>query len=279
MPFYLKKNEPIDRGLRRIAREQIDIALENFRDETMPQHRQVHGLRTRCKKMRALIRLIELPMGEAFLAEDRQFHAAGKALNAHREREVLERTMQSVSGASNQAVDPPDPAAPEAIEQALAILSKCRRSVDHWPLRIDGFADIAPGFSRTYRKSIYAYREALQSPTDQNFHQLRKWVKYHWYHVRMLERLNKPKIRKQRKRLRKLHLILGDAHDLAVLQAVMEARESPDETLLNETIDRKNQLYADAIRMCGKIFARSADALIADYARWYSESDRRSSEE
>jgi CHAD domain-containing protein len=279
MPFYIRKNEPLDKGLRRIAREQIDIALENFGDETMPQHRQVHALRTRCKKMRALIRLVELPMGEVFHAEDQRFHAAGKALAAHREKEVLARTIQALSGISNQVFEPPEPIAPEVIENSLAILSECRSSVDHWPLRIHGFADIAPGFSRTYRKSAHAYREVLQSPVDQNFHRLRKWAKYHWYQVRLLERLNKPRIRKQRKKLRKLHLTLGEAHDLAVLQAVLQAQDSPDDKLMYEAIDRKNQLYVDAIRLCGKIFARSVDEVIADYARWYSKPDQRSGEE
>ena len=274
MTFYLLKNEPFAQGFRRVAHEQIDIALDNFEDETMPQHRQVHALRTRCKKLRALIRLIELPMGDVFHVEDERFHAAGKALTAHREKEVLARTIRSIANKGSQQVDPPDPVAPDAIEHSLAILSECRRSVDRWPLDIDGFADIAPGFARTYRESIDAWRKVLHAPVDRNFHQLRKWAKYHWYQVRLLERLNKPEIRRQRKRLRKLHLILGEAHDLAMLQAALEARDTRDERILFEAIDRKNQLYVDAIRLCGKIFVQSADELIADYATWYAQRGR-----
>ena len=180
MPFYLLRKEPIAEGLRRIAHEQIDIALNNFEDESMPQHRQVHSLRARCKKLRGLLRLVQLPMGEAFHTEDQRFRAAGKALAEHREKDVIEKTIRSLEE-SNSAVDiAPTPVAPDAIEDSLAILTTCRGTVDRWPLSIHGFADAAPGFSRTYRKCLQSYDTVSRDRTDDNFHRLRKWAKYHW---------------------------------------------------------------------------------------------------
>ncbi len=275
MPFYLLKRESIAEGLRRIAHEQIDIALNNFRDESMPQHRQVHSLRARCKKLRGLLRLVQLPMGEAFYAQDQQFRASAKALGEHREREVIARTIRSLQDSNSAAEIAPTPIAPDAIEHSLAILGACKAEVDQWPLKIYGFADLAPGFSRTYRKSLQAFETVLHDRDDANFHRLRRWAKYHWYQVRILERLNKPEIRKQRKRLRRLHLLLGEAHDLAVAQTLLESPDYPDKQLLQRALDRKDALYADAMRLCEKIFTQSVDELVADYARWSADSGGR----
>ncbi len=272
MSFYLLKKEPIAEGLRRISHEQIDIALNNFQDESMPQHRQVHSLRARCKKLRGLLRLVQLPMGEAFQAEDRRFRAAGKALGEHREQEVVAKTIRSLDDSNSRADVAPIPVPPDTIAHSLAILSACKATVDQWPLDIHGYADIAPGFSRTYRKCLQAYDKILRERNDANFHRLRRWAKYHWYQVRILERLNKSEIRKQRNRLRKLHLALGEAHDLAVVQTVLASPDHPDRHLLQRAADRKNALYADATRLCGNIFTQSADDLVSDYARWWAAS-------
>jgi CHAD domain-containing protein len=269
MPFYLLKKEPIAEGLRRIAHEQIDIALNNFQDGSMPQHRQVHALRARCKKLRGLLRLVQLPMGEAFYTEDQQFRTAGKALAEHREQEVIAKTIRSLDDSNSYPDFAPIQIPPDTIEHSLAILTACKGTVDQWPLNIHGFADIAPGFSRTYRKCLHAYDNILRDRDDAHFHHLRKWAKYHWYQVRILERLNKTEIRKQRNRLRKLHLALGEAHDLAVAQTVLGPPDYPDKQLLQRALDRKNALYADAIRLCKKIFTQSTDELVADYAHWW----------
>ena len=272
MPFYLLKKEPIAEGLRRIAHEQLDIALNNFQDESMPQHRQVHSLRARCKKLRGLLRLVQLPMGDAFYTEDQRFRAAGKALAEHREQEVVAKTIRSLDDSNSHADFAPIQIPPDTIEDSLAILTDCRATVDNWPLKVHGFADLAPGFSRTYRKCLQAYDEVLRDREDANFHRLRRWAKYHWYQVRILERLHKAAIRKQRNRLRKLHLALGEAHDLAVVQTVLESPDYPDKRLLQRAVERKIALYADAIPLCEKIFAQSADELVADYARWWAAS-------
>lgn len=272
MPFYLLRKEPIAEGLRRIAHEQIDIALNNFQDESMPQHRQVHSLRARCKKLRGLLRLVPLPMGEVFYVEDQRLRSAAKALAEHREQDVVAKTIRSLDDSHNYADITPIQIPPDTIAHSLAILTACKGTVDHWPLNIHGFADIAPGFSRTYRKCLQAYDTILRDRNDANFHRLRRWAKYHWYQVRILERLNKTAIRKQRNRLRKLHLVLGEAHDLAVVQTVLESPDYPDKRLLERAVDRKNSLYADAIRLCERIFTQSAEELVADYAYWWAAS-------
>ena len=269
MPFHLLKHEPLEPGLRRIAKEQIGIALQNCEDDTMPVSKQVHSLRARCKKMRGLLRLGQPLMGNAFSVEDKKFRDAARAVAAHRDADVYAQTIQSLNNSGGAVEQPPSPGRTADIERSLTILRTCRDGVGEWSLDLYGFADIAPGFSHTYRKCQSALQQARINPSDRNFHKLRKWAKYHWYQIRILERINKQELRKRRKKLRKLQLLLGDAHDLAVTQARLDSRPDPDKTLLNRTIERKQDLYNEAITIGQRVFGTPADEVIADFSRWW----------
>ena len=82
-------------------------------------------------------------------------------------------------------------------------------------------------------------------------------------------------IRGRRQALRQLQLMLGDAHDLALLQDYLEAQEEVDEALLQKAVTRKNELYAAGVATCRDVYATSVDELVADFSRWW---DRRRSE-
>ncbi len=272
MPFYILQHEPIAPGLRRIAHEQIGIALSRFADDAVPVQRQVHSLRARCKKMRGLLRLSRPSMGDAFDVEDQKFRAAAKQLAGYRDMDVFAKTIESLGGSIGEVNTQPTPISVAALRRSLEIMARCQVAVDDWPLDIRGFEDLAPGLSRTYQKCLDAWDATLREPSDANFHLLRKMTKYHWYQVRILERLNKWEIRKRRNKLRDLQLTLGSAHDLAVLQAILESQDDLQMQLLQRAITRKRELYADATRIGGEVYAKSADELLSDYSRWWTES-------
>ena len=271
MPFYLQKNEPIEPGLRRIACEQIGIALSDFANEAVPRHRKVHSMRTRCKKMRGLLRLPQPLMGDAFRREDQRFRTAARQLAGNRDMEVCARTIVSLGGSTKHMKVQLQPVSAEEIESSRQILLTCLDAVEAWPLKLRGFHDIAPGFARTYRKSLGAWERVLREQSDENFHRLRRWAKYHWYHVRILERLNKKKLRERRKRLRRLQLTLGDAHDLVLLHAFLRPDVEADIQLLRRAGARKEELYADAMKTCQKLFAVQVSDLVADCSRYWAD--------
>lgn len=55
-----------------------------------------------------------------------------------------------------------------------------------WRLEECGFPAIEPGLVRTYRRARKALRTAYATPTPEHFHEWRKRVNYHWYHLRLL---------------------------------------------------------------------------------------------
>ena len=110
----------------------------------------------------------------------------------------------------------------------------------------------------------------MDEPSDERFHQLRKWTKYHWYQVRILEHVNKPRLKQRRARLRRLQLALGDAHDLVLLEARHASGGEAGGRLVRRATARKDALYAEAKKIGRRVYAKDVDALVADLARWWA---------
>lgn len=263
MTFYLHQHEAIAPGLRRIAHEQTGNVLGALADDAVPVEEKVHGLRTCCKKMRSLLRLARPVLGDAYKAQDKKFRKAAKKLAGHRDDEVVAKTIAVLQGQAVQAHAPGLPVPMEVIERSGNILQKCAAAIDDWPLDIESFDDIAPGFAWTYEKCLDAWDVAQREPGDDVFHRLRRFTKYHWYQVRILERLNRAALHDRRESLRKLQLALGDAHDIVLLEETFASRDDPDTGLLQLAIARKEALYAEATGLCETLYAPSTDDLVS----------------
>ena len=272
MPFYILNNEAIAPGLRRIAHEQIGIVLDLPASDAAQVQKKVHAVRACCKKMRGLLRLARPVMGDMYKAEDRKFRMAGRELAESRDTEVVANTIALLGGPveQNQAQDLAVPAA--AIERSVDILKERDHAVAGWPLETDGFDDIAPGFAHIYQKCLDKWNAVRNDPGDEVFHSLRRFTKYHWYHVRILEQLNEEKISHRRDFLGDLQMTLGSAHDIVLLESVLNPRDDSDAQLLQRALTRKNELYADALKLCDLVFTQSTEGLVADYSRWWIES-------
>lgn len=266
MTFHIKQREPLADGLRRIAREQIGIVFRDFADEQCDMHERIHSLRARCKKLRALLRLPGPLMATTFEVEDKRLHDAGKRLAAMRDAQVRVQTIAALGEAEPLAHLESVEAVTNAVDQSLADLRETLAAVDAWPLGIEGFCDIAPGFARTFRSCRSAWELARQEPSDEHFHELRKWTKNHWYQIRILERLNKPVLRKRRQALNRLARLLGEAHDLALLEATAQGN-----TLGGKAAKRKQKHYEEAQILAQKLYATDTDELVADMSRWWAD--------
>ena len=269
MTFYLHEHEAIAPGLRRIANEQIGNVLGAIADDAVPVEKKVHGVRTCCKKMRSLLRLARPVMGEAYKTQDKKFRKAGKQLAPHRDAEVVAKTTALLDDQAARVAAPGSPVPMAVIERSGGILRECKAAVDGWPLDIDGFGDIAPGFAKTYQKCLDAWDAVQREPGDELFHRLRRFTKYHWYQVRILERLNRKALHARRESLRKLQLALGEAHDLVLLEEAIASHDDPDTQLLQRALARKEVLYAESVRLGEVVYAPSAENLVTDFSRWW----------
>ncbi len=80
-----------------------------------------------------------------------------------------------------------------------------------------GFAALEGGLEKSYRHARKATKYAYDEPTDENFHNLRKAVQWHWRQMSLLARAWPDEFAVRVSAARELSQLLGDDHDLAML--------------------------------------------------------------
>lgn len=249
MSYRLEQYESVGDGVRRVAREQVDKALAEIGDGELGRHETVHQVRKRCKKIRGLVRLVRPRFEETYRRENAHYRDAARTLSDLRDAEAVLETVDGLEERFGDQVRPDvfaavrEPLEAERrrladdeqdpkhdLEQRLADfadrLREGRERIAGWDLgepedRL-GFSLVAGGLGKTYRRARKRMADAWSSPSSEAFHEWRKRVKYHRYHLRLLTPIW-PKVTKARyKETKRLSDLLGDDHDLAVLRATLE---------------------------------------------------------
>jgi CHAD domain-containing protein len=288
--FRLDGEEPLAEGVRRIARGQIDGAIEGLksaRDDDIGA--AVHDVRKRFKRIRALARLSRDAIGtEVYRQENAAFREAGRRFAGVRDAKVLVETLDALT--RRYADELPkgafrglrDTLAAEAeathdrardVRDAIAGLESARVRVTAWPLPEDaGYEALASGFERIYRRGRKALRAARKHPGDEALHDLRKRVKDLWHAAQIAGPVDEKRMRKLAKRAHKLSSTLGDHHDLSVLRdAAAERREllAPGELrLLRGLVDRRQKRLARrAFKRAKKVYSVKPRKLVRSFER------------
>ena len=244
MGYSLKPNESVESGVRRIAQEQLKAALEELQSDELERHKAVHQVRTRCKKLRALVRLVR-PVFADYELENAAFRDAAGSLSGvrdaestiqafdkllkHYEEELENATFASVRAGLDQRrrkLIKEDVDLDERLEKVAHNLKAAHERAGDWSLQSKGFDAIEDGLIKTYRRGRDAMAAAYEDRTAENFHEWRKRAKYHGHHVRLVREVWKSLMKQRSKALKELTDLLGDDHDLAVLRQLL--LEDPD---------------------------------------------------
>ncbi|CAN5528700.1 CHAD domain-containing protein [soil metagenome] len=239
MAYRLEATEPVQDGIRRIASEQVSKAIGEIDDENLDDHETVHQVRKRCKKARGLLRLVRPGLGKTYSRQNRKFRDAARSLSPIRDAEAVIGTFDELIEIYGDLIDQrrfrsirtafehrrSEVEGEFAIDEQLAeFRGFCEDqlvAIDEWELDGDGAPAIVGGLVKTYARGYSEFEEALDSTTSEAFHEWRKRVKYHWYHMRILRDVWPPVVRARRDELDRLSDILGDEHDLAVMQELI----------------------------------------------------------
>ncbi|MBL27940.1 MAG: hypothetical protein CMM50_10385 [Rhodospirillaceae bacterium] len=281
MPYRLRHGETVATGIPRIVREQIDRALLDAAE--LERAEAVHQVRKRCKKIRAVLRLVRGPLeqDDLYTLENAWYRDTARRLSGVRDADAMIETFDKLVGPGDESpvfgsvrsglIARRDRAADDAgdvTERLLAAASALREGalrVGSWRISED-FETIVPGLTKTYRRGRTAMEVAYDSPSTAQFHEWRKRVKYHWYHCRVLEGLWKPVMAGRVKALSDLSDRLGDDHDLGVLSETLTA--APQDfaeggglaAVLGMAERRRQELQADARIIGEKVYAEKAKA-------------------
>lgn len=301
MSFSFERgDDSVAHGVRRIARAQIDGALEESRAKDAELGEIVHRLRRRCKKLRGLLRLIK-PSFKGFSDENRTFRDAAARLSGARDAAVVVQTFDALVKFDEQHEEPviegvlhnrlraelagrhgaqvSDAAAGAMLEQFRASMEAARGRVDGWKLRAKGFDALEPGLRETYQRLRQRMKAAQDDPTAERCHEWRKETKYHWHQVSLLSEGAPDVLKGRRQLLDQLGELLGEHHNLAVLEALLAEDHAlrglgdvaPLRALARE---RQDKLVGKAFDLGRQLTAEKPQALSARFDRYWTLMER-----
>jgi CHAD domain-containing protein len=281
--YRFKIDEPVEKGFRRIAGEQLAIALAELDAGGGIDAKGVHEFRKALKRLRALVRLASSALdGKNVRRRTRALGEIARLLSDHRDNVVMRDTIGKLTSDS----DADTAAALAQVQPQLARLSsengatfdadaaaEARRLLlrevkkfSRIRLRGRGFQALEGGLEKSYRRARKAIKVACIEPTDENFHSLRKAVQWHWRQTNLLSRAWPEEFAVRAAAAHELSQLIGDDHDLAVLiDAVENAEDIPAESkpaILAVCKQRQETLRQAAEPRARRLFAEAPKAFV-----------------
>jgi hypothetical protein len=293
MAYRIRRNKSIKESVRVIAGEQIERSIAEINDPQLDRHEAVHQARKRCKKLRALVRIVR-PQFADYKRENAFFRDAARELSYLRDAQsvvacfdgLMKRHEGQVDSASfaairQELVDRRSQVAEDVagldarLGRFLEQMHEAHQRVAAWEIDDNGFSAVRGGLNKTYARGRKALLQAHADSTTDNFHEWRKRVKYHWYHERLLRQIWPAMMKVERRVGNELAGLLGDEHDLAVLQQTLDAEperfgEERDRQELADLIKQSRaQLQSEAYQLGARIFAEQPDARAERFQRYW----------
>lgn len=295
MSYRLELQEPLGIGLKRIAREQIDQALEQLTDVPESQDEAVHDARKRFKKIRAVLRLVRDEIGdEVYKRENVCYRDAGRRLSDIRDSYVLIETLDDVIKryandlnskayikprerlrAEHEALKRQTLDHDKAMVSVVATIQEARQRVESWPIQHNDFSAISAGIKRVYKRGRRGLADAYANPKPKNFHDWRKRVKYLWYHTRILKNLWPGLLDELADQTHDLADYLGDDHDLAELRHTLLNRpelfgsESDLEDLVEGMTQWQVELKKSARQLGERIYVEKPKVFVKRIGKYW----------
>lgn len=218
----------------RIGSGLLDSIGARLADGGALSDKAVHEIRKTCKRLRALLRLLQPALPEPdFRAADRKVRKLAVRLGQARDRAVMLATIERVTqyyapvlaadvfapvrtsltqlAAADPALHPPDPA---SLRLAVGNLRGTWSALD---LQDVGTGTLVRGVTASYRRGLHALRTVQQQPDVEPVHALRRHTKYLFNQLTLLAALDPVAIEPLVDLSHDIEEALGEVHDLTVL--------------------------------------------------------------
>jgi hypothetical protein len=301
--YRISLDAPIERELKRIAVGQIDAALAEIEDRTLDPESVVHQVRKRCKKIRALAKLVRSSF-EAYGDANGFFRDAAAGLGSSRDAQSIIEAFDRLKDQFPKRRVPKKLACvrealvlrrerilreQENVSEQLELFASAMREgrclAENWRLSAGGFDAVRGGLKTYYKRGRKTFRKARKTSATEDIHEWRKYAKAHWYHVRLLQGCERKWIRTRRLQFRKLTRLLGADHDFALLEGVLANEELPGvaarqvRKLLPYVAAARQELQAAAFAKGGRLFGVKPKTLCARVAKaWKADRPEATSE-
>lgn len=260
--------------MRRLCCERLTDALGPLQNGA--QAGAVHGVRKEIKKLRAVLRLVRAEIGKgAYNEHTDALRKASERLTALRDAEVKLSAFDSVVKHFKRKLAPqPFPRIRVALKKnrrarevhlykdgSIASVKSilCREKDEMGGLKIksNGWKAIAPGLKKIYSRGREAFETAGRDPSPENFHEWRKRVKDLNNQLSLLCPARPRKFQARIHKLDKLGNLLGDDHDLFMLDKFIAKNfgHTPGTRLFQDLIiSRQKELRSEALKLGGRFY-------------------------
>ena len=287
MAYRFKFREATSKGFRRIAREQIELALQELAAEPVsPQG--VHNVRKALKRLKALLVTVAPVIDKKELRKRLAgLRDVGRLLSPQRDATVSLAAAQSlaehctaddadhintvighvhhVAGEMSKSLDPAIAA------DTRARLTEEGKKLAKLRLKGRGFELLAEGVEVSYRSGRRAFKPAYKNPSEQAFHALRKSVQVHWRQMSLLTNAWPAVFEARVTEARELSQILGDDHDIAIMSKFLVDLADADQAKASHICDERQRALREAARFrVARLFAERPKAFktrISEYWR------------
>lgn len=268
MGYTFNHKESLTENIRVVAAEQIDAAVHDLQE--MPEEEAVHAVRKHCKKLRALLRLVRAETEHLYPYENAQYRTIANSLSTSRDAVSLRDALLKVAPGSYPQIQSflerraDYESDRDAMTEARLMLEQAGERTNQWPLEQLRWKHARKGYRKGFRRARKAMLTALADANAESIHTLRKRVKDHWYHTRLLEK-RFPEISPHRKPLKELSQALGDWRDLHLLRSLLarQAEDFPGELIpfLDCASTRLESLDNEIEQLCSKLFSQKRPPL------------------
>lgn len=280
-------------AVRRIAREEVELARTELEDPDLPTDEKVHQLRKRAKRLRGLFRLMR-PGFPGYNECNALVRDAAKTLSGLRDQGAMVETINKLERAAakgdnlsdlawargnltaGKSAAPDSDAALRSFETAMDDLSAMLAS---WSLTGNARA-LRAGLRNSVEKGRKSMKKFRKNPNSEALHNWRKRVKDNWYHARLLEKLLPGSMPKRAAIAKKLGEALGDHHDLCAFRDFAQSSETFSDDpkqlacLLRRIDTRQDQLHREALKLGGKLYGPKRRKITKGWRKAWSQTRR-----
>ncbi len=234
----LDPNLPLEHAVRQVGLALLLDARAKLSEQPQGQADAIHQFRTTMKRTRALLRLVRGELGDWYSPANTGLRDAARLLSEERDGEVMVKLLRKLK---EDSADPSERDALAQWEQALALHQKRAGSAE--PLeqriaralsllepaercfertRVRSFRTLEKGLYQTLHRAARRLH-AAELRDDELLHELRRHLKYHRYQLRLLMPNYRRVLDAERRVAKVISDLLGDDHDLAVLDHTVRA--------------------------------------------------------
>lgn len=296
MSYKIDPSRDLRDEVRRIASGQFEKAARRLTEADGDEDEAIHDARKSFKKVRGLYRLVRSAAPGFYARENARVRDLARSLSGVRDATALVEAVDGLRRHLSPEMAPDSLSAVhrgliarrdgmvagqvdlrERMQAAARICDEAGEALADLTLEADGrkakAAVVAAGWRRVCAQGRRSLKAAAETGDAIAFHDLRKRVKYHWMHVRLVDAAWPAMMRLRRREARQIGDLVGDEHDLSLLAELISKEpetigsETDRDLLVRLLTDRRAALRDEAVRRARRLLRDKPDREAGRLAR------------